>query len=691
MEQLVRYPGPGCVVEFLQGNKPQLAWVLEEQAGKLRLLTRGKKEMKLAATRLLPWSGPRYPAESSRQGILDALETHAARRDELEAGLDPMELWTLAQGEVERATIVWFAELLWDSLDADHLAALGHALLECKTHFRFQPPEFEIHPEDKVETRLREQEIKERRERLAEAGTRLFTELWEKMQGKRKVLETRLDDDVREALVALLRQRIADPEDHDSSALWDSLRKTLPHGAGEDPHLPLRLAQAWGLAPEHHNYHLDRAGYAPGDAWSAEHAEDVEAVRERAQSLDLPLEPRPFWSIDAETTTDRDDAFHVEPREDGGFIVHLALAAPALAWDFGSSLDQAVAQRAQSIYLPEATHHMMPEALGLDVFSLNEGRPRPALVLDLELDATGELVECKPRLAMVELARNLSYQGVEDMLDEGGDEGSLVADLETALTAANLVRARRLRHGAVIIERPDCEVELSGEGADTRATLVAKPMTPRAQLLISELMILANSGLAHWGRERGVALIHRTQDIALPKEQSGVYSEPWDIAQVVKSLGSAVMETQPRPHASLGVPAYSPVSSPLRRYPDLLNEAQAVACIQEGAARWTREELDAMLPLLNARLEAVGPAQRFRPRYWKLLAYKQRGDCWTEGVVTEETPMFVSVSLPESQIFVRGPRRLFGDKLWPGQPLELRLGKIDPLNNEIHILEAREF
>lgn len=55
---LVRYPGSGCVVEFMQGNAPQLAWVLEEQNGKLRLLLPNRRETSLASNRVLPWAGP---------------------------------------------------------------------------------------------------------------------------------------------------------------------------------------------------------------------------------------------------------------------------------------------------------------------------------------------------------------------------------------------------------------------------------------------------------------------------------------------------------------------------------------------------------------------------------------------------------------------------------------------------------
>ena len=58
MARLVRYPGPGCVVEFMQGNQPQIAYVAEEQSGKLHVLTHSRREANVPAARLLPWSGP---------------------------------------------------------------------------------------------------------------------------------------------------------------------------------------------------------------------------------------------------------------------------------------------------------------------------------------------------------------------------------------------------------------------------------------------------------------------------------------------------------------------------------------------------------------------------------------------------------------------------------------------------------
>ena len=74
VQGLVRYPGAGCVVEFMQGNAPQIAWVLEEQNGRLRLLLPNRRETALQAARILPWPGPAYEKNCSRDAALEILK-----------------------------------------------------------------------------------------------------------------------------------------------------------------------------------------------------------------------------------------------------------------------------------------------------------------------------------------------------------------------------------------------------------------------------------------------------------------------------------------------------------------------------------------------------------------------------------------------------------------------------------------
>ncbi len=707
MREAVRHPGQGCVVEFMHGNKPQLAWVLEEQSGKYRLLTLNKREMKLQGARLLSWAGPQYNGEFSRQDILTTLASHQEQREALEQSIDPLEIWELAQGEVPKASVEWFAELLWDkdeARDVEKLAAIGRAMLNCKTHFKFQPPDFEIFTEEKVEARLAEKKAAEERERIISEGKRFFHELWALRCGKAKSFDPPREEDIFKGLENLLHMRMANPDDSVSAALWSSCAMGLP----PDPHMPLLLAMTWGIVPEHHNYLLDQAGYEPGDAWSEQYAGEVAALKAACEAEQQEPAPTPFVSIDSESTRDIDDAFFIERIADGSepdaeesgkaWRVQIALACPALFLASESRLGKAVSARATSLYLPEGNSHMMPEALGTGLFSLYQGEVRPSLVLDIALDSEGEFLSCEPRIDWVRLKANLAYTDVEKLFVEtAGEEGpsETVRENEQQLRMgyelSELLKETRLKRGAVIIERDDPTLTLKGEGAHTEVIIEAKEQCPVSMGLVSELMILANSALAIWAENNDVPLYLRTQAVSLPKDSAGIWREPADVHRIVKVLGSSLLETVTRPHASLGVRAYSPITSPLRRYPDFVNQEQTVSFLQLGTPKYERQTLAEMLPSLNARLEAVGRAQRFRPRYWKLLYFKM--NCKKklfDGVVVEENQNFVTVALPLEQIMIRGPRNMFSEKLYPGLQLKLRLGRIDPLNNEIHVLEALE-
>lgn len=239
------------------------------------------------------------------------------------------------------------------------------------------------------------------------------------------------------------------------------------------------------------------------------------------------------------------------------------------------------------------------------------------------------------------------------------------------------------------MERPEPQIALEGAGSEVTVRLSLAEPAPDAQMLVAELMILASAALAEWGAAHGVPLLHRTQDVAVPREYSGIWREPQDLARVLRALIPSSLEVQARPHAALALPRYAPVTSPLRRYPDLVNEAQTLHMLATGRPRWDAAALGALLEQLSPALEAAGQAQRFRPRYWKLLHFRQQGDrIWWPGVITEENDAFATVSLPEQGLFVRGRRRLFDERAAPGMRVRVRLGKVQPLYNEIHILEA---
>ena len=82
-------------------------------------------------------------------------------------------------------------------------------------------------------------------------------------------------------------------------------------------------------------------------------------------------------------------------------------------------------------------------------------------------------------------------------------------------------------------------------------------------LIVSEAMILANSTWGNWLAEHGVPGIYRSQASLLP----GV---------------KVRMGTRALPHAGIGVASYAWSTSPLRRYTDLVNQWQIIACARHG-------------------------------------------------------------------------------------------------------------
>lgn len=681
----------GCVVEFLQGNEPHVAWVEEQSGDKLRLYTLNKRETKLPASRLLPWIGPRYDGPHTREAILERLREHAGRREELSKGIDALDIWEMAQGEVTVSSGGWFAGLAFETPDVDQVAAMGRALLSAKTHFKFQPPNFEVYAAEVVERRLAEQAAARERELVVTAGQHFLHELWAGWaSGNRKDvarLEAQLDPTAAHKLKAMLMALMADQESQEWVPLWQALRKGLP----EHAHQPLVLAMEWGIVPPHYNFLLDQAGYSQGDAWSAEHAVEIEALlAELAARSGEPTampEPGRFVSIDSPTTRDVDDAFAIEPLPGGGARVCMALARPTLSWDFDSPLGRAVWDRATSVYLPEGDSHMMPERLSCDAYSLTAGQDRPALFLDWELTGEARTTRFDLRLGWARVAANLHYSGVEEAFAQGTAEPDLVRGLELA----RLLRDNRVAAGAVVIERPEPKLCLSGPPEDLRVTMTPSEEHPRAQLLVSELMILANASVALWAKEHQVPLLHRVQDIAIPQGFSGVWSTPVDMHRVVKQLSGAQLDVRPVRHASLAAEAYSPITSPLRRLTDFINMAQVQSFLTTGAPFWSLDALKAKLPGIAARLDQVGQVQRYRPRYWKLVLMQQQcREREFDAVLVEECGGFAMLSIPEVQIYVRAGREQLGGKLFLGQRFSLRLGKVDPLANEFRVMGATE-
>ncbi|HET9822819.1 MAG TPA: RNB domain-containing ribonuclease [Burkholderiaceae bacterium] len=410
--------------------------------------------------------------------------------------------------------------------------------------------------------------------------------------------------------------------------------KAVVEAARRSQRAPLDLLKAAGAIDSAYQFHWRRFLYEQfpkGTAFPA--GLGAPAVRES-----LPLAAVRAFSIDDSATTEIDDALSVQGLGSGRVVVGIHIAAPGLALAPGDALDQVAAQRLSTVYMPGWKLTMLPDAL-VEAYTLTEGRDCPAVSLYVSFDETTlEAGGHETRLERVPVAANLRHDRLDAVVTEAALSGTAGADYPFAPELAflfRLARALKARREAVRgkpenFNRPDYSFRLERDDpareprGDERVAIAPRQRGAPLDLIVAEAMILANSTWGGWLADCGVPGIYRSQASLAPgiKVRMGV---------------------KPQPHAGMGVPQYAWATSPLRRYVDLVNQWQIIACARHGttaalAAPFKPKDatLFSIISAFDASYAAYSDFQHGIERYWTLRWLAQEGVSELDAVVMKE-------------------------------------------------------
>ena len=404
---------------------------------------------------------------------------------------------------------------------------------------------------------------------------------------------------------------------------------------------------------------------------------------------ELPVAQVQAFSIDDSSTTEIDDALSVRGLGTDEITVGIHIAAPALAINPQSAIDKIARERMSTVYMPGNKITMLPDAV-VQAYTLAQGKACPAVSLYVVFDAeTLSIKSSRTQLERVPIEANLRH----DLLDALVTEESLIEPnffsknpgktpyyMREQLSflyrlACHLKAGRELVRGKPEnFNRPDynfsvikTQVESSTtelQGTEPVAITVRRRGSP-LDLIVAEAMILANSTWGQWMASLGVPAIYRSQASMAP----GV---------------KVRMGTKALPHAGIGVSSYAWSTSPLRRYTDMVNQWQIIACARYGqtaalAAPFKPKdaELFGIISSFDAAYTAYNAFQNGIERYWTLQYVKQQclteivGQVFKEGMVrADDIPLVLPVSGTLS--LVRGTR------------VRVQLGRIDEMTLDIH-------
>jgi exoribonuclease-2 len=426
--------------------------------------------------------------------------------------------------------------------------------------------------------------------------------------------------------------------------------KALEQACKETGLTPVRLFERCGALGDSHDYHLRRFLYEffPRGTGFPPHA--MPKVPD-----DLPLAQVRAFSLDDIGTTEVDDAFSVQRLDGGRLRIGIHIAAPGLGIAAGSELDAIARERLSTAYMPGVKITMLPpDAVGR--FSLDEGAERPAVSLYVDYSSTeGVLLNTRQsRIERLPVAANLRHGACEALNDafEAGEVKGLPFEEELRLLwqAARRLEAARGRPAASALQ-----LDYSFSVENGRVRILPRRRGSPLDKLVSELMILVNRSWGELLAERDVAAIYRVQ-----------------------SVGKVRFSVHPEAHEGLGVSGYAWMSSPLRRYVDLVNQWQLLAALSGARAPFARNS-DALLSAMRAfelTHARYDEHQRGMETYWSLRWVLQEGRAQVDALVLRENlvrveglPLVVRIaSLPE---------------LAPGTRVRLEIERVDLLERSL--------
>jgi exoribonuclease-2 len=450
--------------------------------------------------------------------------------------------------------------------------------------------------------------------------------------------------------------------------------KAVVEAARRAQRAPLDLLTAAGAIDSPYQFHWRRflfEQFPKGTAFPPLAAPAVKETLPRAEGVQA-------FSIDDSATTEIDDALSVQGLGTGTVVLGIHIAAPGLAITPQSALDQVARARLSTVYMPGWKLTMLPDDV-VQSYTLTEGRDCPAVSLYVTVDeATLEIRASQTRLEQVRIAANLRHDKLDAAVTAASLSGQqpaaypFAAELAFLFRLAQALKARRevVRGKPENFNRPDYNFRLEGSGehepdGSERVTITERRRGAPLDLIVAEAMILANNTWGGWLNELGVPGIYRSQASLAP----GV-----KVRMVTRAL----------PHAGIGVAHYTWATSPLRRYVDLVNQWQIIACARHGrtaalAAPFKPKdaELFSVISAFDAAYAAYNQFQTGIERYWTLRWLDQQGVHELDAAVMKD-------GLVRADTLPLVMHAVGADKLPRGARVRVRIGRADPLTLEAH-------
>ena len=626
----------GSVVEYEQHGKPVLAIVKGFNREKCILLNSSGSEVSLLPKRIYL-----YPEVTSEKNIssgksIEFLRHFDSEIEEIQSEISLSEIWEVHVGNERVIPLEEFVCLIGDKQNARIVASVRRLLNSDAIFFKRTERGYIARPENIVDELKRKAEVEAEKKRK-------FDQLVDTFQ--RAINGEKVEFPPEISSIEKLALGIDKPKDAKTviEKLFQDKEKNSGKGWLEDQALRLLIDSGYYSPTE--NLTIRRIERETVHTFT-----DCQTIEKLSNDLvdGLTEVDALVYTIDARGTEDMDDAISIEQTINGWVVgVHITDVASLVERD--SELDLFARELATSIYCTDQVYPMFPNELSSELLSLRSGTKRPVISFIVEFDNNFKEINRTIKHQTVTISKSFDYEEIDAILYDECTEEDCSPEFRQNIgflwDLAVKLESRRIQNGAAQIFRRECEVRI---GEDEHLFLEDYHEDTPARRLVSELMILANETAALFAESNSIPLLFRSQEPPDEELVEALQFIPEGVARDFARRGTmkrSISSTQPLPHSSLGLSAYCQVTSPIRRYADLVNQRQLLSFISDQDRPYNASQIDEVLVQLEPGLAGSRLIYAERGKFWKQSYLKQEKIKELTGVVAKIAPPRAYVEL----------------------------------------------
>ena len=387
------------------------------------------------------------------------------------------------------------------------------------------------------------------------------------------------------------------------------------------------------------------------------------------------------FTIDPHDAKDFDDALSIQEVDKGLWEIGIHIADVSHYVKEGSPLNEEAYERATSVYLVDRVVPMLPEKLSNKVCSLRPHEEKLCFSAVFTINAKAQVVDEWFGRTVIYSDHRFTYEGAQEVIEK--KKGKFSKELLLMEKLAKIMRAKRVREGAITFDRVEVKFRLDGSNNPTG---VYFKQAKDANKLIEEYMLLANRRVASFigrakdGTRTQKPFVYRVHDAPDP-DKIGAFSNfvkqfgyqmnlnsPKAIANsmnevlsevagkseenmvellAIRTMSKAKYTSENIGHYGLGFQDYTHFTSPIRRWPDVMVHRLLQRYLDSEKVK-EKEEIEVQCKHSSAMEKLATEAERASIKYMQVKYLMGKEGEEFNGVVSGVTEFGMFVELEES-------------------------------------------